>query len=464
MAGQDDIALMAHLMRRAGFSATREELEERVAKGYEATVEELLNPESQPEVDEDIWTRYFPDAHESMGPFQVASCWIYRMINSKRPLEEKMALFWHQIFATGNSKVDGPPEVLEQVYMFRRNGMGSLPNLLTQLAKDPAMIYWLDNQGNHKRNINENWGRELLELFTIGVGNYTEDDIKDTSRAFTGWSITAKIPRLPLGRFYWDFVYKPEDHDYGWKTFQGETGRFNGEDIIDIIVKQPACARFLARHLYNFFVEDEVQVPAWNTTPPKDPEAINSLMRAYNDSNYDIRSVLRVLFLSDFFKNARFKRVKSPTELVIGSVRLAGAFQFPVRGIEKLSEECEAQGQQLINPPSVEGWHTGQEWIDGGALVRRVNFASSYFSNPGNPGIRSIVNRLRAQGDLSPEQFVDTCLDLIGPMEVGQDTREQLLNHAKESGGLRWDTEEQSEHNVGVMLALIGATREYQFG
>ena len=141
--------------------------------------------------------------------------------------------------------------------MFRRQGLGSFSDLLVELAKNPAMIYWLDNNGNHKGSINENWGRELLELFSMGVGNYTEDDIKEASRAFTGWTIAPKIPKQPLGRYYWSFQYRPEDHDDGEKTFLGHKGRFNGSDIIEIIVQQPATAKFLCRHLYNFFVADE---------------------------------------------------------------------------------------------------------------------------------------------------------------------------------------------------------------
>ena len=173
MPNRDDMALMAHLMRRAGFGASRGELEARLAKGYEATVEELLHPESQPEVDEDLMYRYFPNLEGGLAPVQAQTNWVYRMINTKRPLEEKMALFWHQVFATGNSKVDNPPELVEQIAMFRRHGLGSFPSLLIELAKNPAMIYWLDNSGNHKGSINENWGRELLELFSMGVGNYT---------------------------------------------------------------------------------------------------------------------------------------------------------------------------------------------------------------------------------------------------------------------------------------------------
>ena len=466
MPGQEDMALMAHLMRRAGFGASREELEVRVAKGYESTVEELLHPETQPDVDEDILFRYFPNLEGPLGPPQAQTNWVYRMINTKRPLEEKVALFWHQLFATGNSKVDNPPELLQQIAMFRRHGLGSFPNLLVELAKNPAMIYWLDNNGNHKGAINENWGRELLELFSMGVGNYSENDIKEASRAFTGWTIGPKIPRNPLGRFYWSFQYKSEDHDDAEKTFLGHQGRFNGEDIVGIVVQQPATARFLARHMYNFFVADEPQVPSWNITPPTDPEAIQTLIQAYNESNYDVRSMLRVLFLSDFFKNARFARVKSPADLVIGTVRLAGSFTSPRLGFQDLAFECAYQGQELLNPPSVESWHTGQEWIDGGALVRRVNFAAKLLGNSTMPGVRSIINRLSDRGTLSPVEFVNGCTDLIGPLEIGEQTRSELLAQAEKGGDLRWGTEQEiktSEQRVAVMLVLIAASREYQF-
>ena len=466
MHNRDEMALMGHLMRRAGFGATREELEARVAKGYEATVEELLHPQDQPPIDEELMYRYFP-GYESAGalPFNQAD-WIYRMINTKRPLEEKLALFWHQLFATGASKLDNPPEVTAQIAMFRKNGLGSFRDLLVELAKSPAMIYWLDNNGNHKGAINENWGRELMELFSLGVGNYSEDDIKEASRAFTGWTIAPKIPKQPLGAFYWAFEYKAEDHDDGEKTFLGQSGRFDGEDIIGIIADQPASPRFLARHLYNFFVADEPQVPSWNITPPRDQEAINTLVDAYNASGGDIRSILRVLFNSDFFKNARFARVKSPAELVIGTVRMAGNFDGPTPGLDKLGWECTYQGQELLNPPSVESWHTGPEWIDGGALVRRVNFAAGILGDTSHPGIRSVIDQLKSQGSLSPKDFVEGCLDAIGPLDVSDSTHDELLAQAQEGGDLSWSTQQESddsEKRVGIMLALIAASRDYQF-
>ena len=466
MSDKEDIALISHLMRRAGFGASRQELEERAAKGYEATVEELLHPEEQPAIDDDMLYRYLPGYEGALGPPINQAEWVYRMVNTQRPLEEKLALFWHQLFATGNSKVDNPPEITQQIAMFRRQALGSFRDLLVELAKNPAMIWWLDNNGNHNGAINENWGRELLELFSMGVGNYSEDDIKDASRAFTGWTIEPKIPRNPLGRFYWNFEYRPEDHDDGEKNFLGHSGRFNGEDIIDIVVKQPATAKFLARHLYNFFVADEPQVPSWNINPPNDPDAIDQLVAAYDESDGSLQAMMRLLFNSDFFKNARFARVKSPAELVVSTVRLAGSYHGPRPGFNMLAMECNWQGQELLNPPSVESWHTGGEWIDGGALVRRVNFAAGLLGDTSLPGVKTIIAKLRESGVSAPEEFVDACLDIVGPLEFSESTRSELLDQANEDGGLNWDSEEsseKSERNIGVMLALIAASRDFQF-
>ena len=465
MAGRD-IALMAHLMRRAGFGASRDELEERVAKGYEATVEELIDPDRSDisKVDTDVLYRYYPSLEISGAPPNGRSQWIYFMINTKRPLEEKMALFWHQLFATGNSKIDNPNEMVAQIAMFRDHGMGSYRDLLIEVAKSPAMIYWLDNNESHKDEPNENWGRELLELFSMGVGNYTEQDVFETSRAFTGWTVSQRIPRLPLGRFYWNFEYHPEDHDDTEKTFLGHRGNFNGEDIIDIISRQPATARFIARHLYNFFVADEPQVPAWQINPPLDPAAVNIIGDAFMSSGYDLRSTLRVLFNSDFFKaeSVRWQKVKSPAEVVAGIMRLVGDFQFPRPGLQAIGEEPGYQGQEIMNPPSVEGWHTGGEWIDSGSLVRRINFAADRLSNTEMPGVKSMIGRVKAKGNLGPQEFVDTTLDIIGPLEVNEQTHQELVTMAEDGGNLNWD-DSGTGQRVADMFAVIAASREYQF-
>ena len=463
----DDIALMAHLMRRAGFGVTRAELEARVANGYEATVEELLLSGIQEPVNELDFLRYHPWGWKPGTPQGMgAAQWLFFMINTKRPLEEKMALFWHHVFATGVSKVDHYDEIQELVDMFRERGMGNYRELLLELAKSPAMLFWLDNNENHAEAVNENWGRELLELFSLGVGNYTEVDVRECSRAFTGWTMTPKLPRFPMGRFDWVFEYKDEDHDDTDKTFLGHTGNFNGEDIIDIVCGQAATARFICRHLYNFFVADEAQVPAWSVTPPRDQEAIDTLSRAFTEAGYEIRAVLRVLFNSDFFKNAQFTKIKSPAEVVVGTLRLVGGAEFPAPGIGELSRQPGYMGQDLLNPPSVEGWHTGTEWINSGSLMRRVNFTADYVGDVQRPGIRSIIARLKDQGDLTPDMFVDTCLDLMGPLEVGEETRRELVSHAGESGVLSWATAQgadASSKRVGEMLQLIVSLRDYQY-
>jgi hypothetical protein len=467
MAYQEDIALMAHLMRRAGFGARRDELEARVAKGYEATVEELLHPETQPPVDVYTLLRYHPAALLPGGQPPMGNVnYMYHLVNTQRPLEEKVALFWHHVFATGNSKVDNYDQLLLQINLFRERGMGNYRDLLVDLARNPTMLFWLDNNENHGNAVNENWGRELLELFSMGVSNYTEKDVREASRAFTGWTFATKIPRLPYGRFPWQFEYRAEDHDDGEKEFLGHRGRLNGEDIINIVVEQPACARFVCRHLYNFFVADEPQVPCWSIEPPRDPQALDTLATAFRESHGDIRSVLRVLFNAPFFKNARFKHMKSPAEVVVGSLRLVGGYELPRPGYGDLSMQPAYMGQDLLNPPSVEGWHTGSEWINSGSLMARINFVAQLVGDPSLPGVRAIIDRLKAKAPLSPEQLVDGCLDLLGPLEVGSDTGRELVDQAKEWGRISWDgasNAQTADKRVGEMLQLIVATREYQF-
>jgi uncharacterized protein (DUF1800 family) len=301
----------------------------------------------------------------------------------------------------------------------------------------------------------------------MGVGNYSETDIKMAGRAFTGWTFTQCIPLYPTGIYDTSFVYREDDHDDSEKTFLGETGRFNGEDIVDIIVKQQATAKFISRHLYNFFVADEPQVPSWGTEPPRDPAAVDALVKTYFESDGEIRSMLRVLFNSDFFKDARFKKVKNPAELVTGVIKLVGTDRFPAPGFARYAQAAALMGQQLFNPPTVEGWHTGQEWINGGTLNERVNFAVNQVADSSKPGVQDIVDRLGATGgSVSPAELVDTCLDLVGPLDVSDDARNGLLEYANAVGELKFGTEaerEQSQSHVVRIIQLIVATREYQF-
>ncbi len=458
-----DLSLIAHLLRRAGFSARRDELEQYASRSYEEIVDDLVHPERFPDVEQDLLDRYLT----SKGYFTVH--WAYRMANSPRRLQEKMVLFWHQLFPTSPQKSIHSDSSKTQIEMFRRLALSDVRTLLIELSRDPAMIFWLDNNENDKDEPNENYGRELLELFSMGVGNYTEDDVKAATMAFTGWSLETALPGLgPTDVYPTRFIYMDTEHDDTVKSFLGETGRFNGEDIVDIIVKQPATARFIARQFYNFFVADEPAVAAWNEIPPQAPDAVDDLASVFMQSDGDSRVILRHLFNADYFKRAAFKKVKSPVEMTMGVLKLIGTHRDVDPGIGPYLSSAGSMGQSVMNPPTVEGWHTGEEWIDGGTLNSRVNFAVDELADDTTPAVQTIAERLSAfKRPLAPDEFVDGCLDFAGPLPVGAETRSTLLELARSGGELRFESEddrEDSKSRVVQMLQLIVSTREYQFG
>ena len=474
-----DVRLMAHLMRRAGFGASRAELDELVEQGYDEAVEQLIDAVDHPSrLTDNLIRRYHPEYSGMMGNLSAGGNWMYRMVSTNAPLREKINLMWHGMFATGYNKLANGKVLHDQIRMFERHGMGSFKTLLIELSKDPAMIVWLDNSDNHNGSVNENYGRELLELFSMGVGNYSEQDVKEAARAFTGWTIgnteymTLKSMRdsvWPYGRLSFHFEYKEDDHDNGEKEFLGHKGNFNGEDIVDIICKQPATAAFLSRHMYSFFVADEPPVPEWPYKPPRNPAAIEALSKVYFDSDYSVKEMLRFLFKSDFFKSedAHYQRVKSPAELMAGVLRMTEEFDRPKIDMNPTSQQTSYMGQWLLNPPSVEGWHWGTEWIDSGALVERVNFASERLGNLDSPGVQTIVDRIvsGADGKLTAEQVVDRALDELSIMAVSDKTRSTLIDFATSqldrlltSPG---STDEVREEVTNV-LKLVGATPEFQ--
>ena len=459
---------LEHLMRRASLGVSLFELETLGNQSYEETVEQLLVPENQQDYDDNMFFRYHPMADVAMFSLQHAQLnWMYRMVNSQRYLQEKMALFWHHVFATGDGKLENGFAMHSQIEMFRTHGMGNYRTLLIELAKDPAMIFWLDNQENHKRAPNENWGRELLELFSLGVGHYTEKDVFECARAFTGWTIINKITGIQLGNIPWNYQYKPEDHDNGEKTFLGHTGNLNGEDIIDIILKQPACPAFITRHLYNFFVADEPEVPKWTNEPPRDPEAIKYLSEVFVESNYEIKPVLRALFNSDFFKKAIYQKIKSPVEVVVGTLKLTGDMNGPDPRWGEVAQAPTTMGQDVLNPPSVEGWHTGKEWINSGAFISRVNFVADRLKNTELPGVKTIIENVKQNSNHNvPESIVDSCLEELGDLKLESDSYSELIDNIKSNGSSKGNGNgygSRIDHQIANTLSMIAGTKEYQF-
>ena len=385
--------LVAHLFRRVGFGATPMEMESVIGMGYNEIVDQLMDFSSPDFLPIDLISRFHKDQSDLRLAEGAAAHWVYRMVMTNTPLREKMCLFWHRVFATAGTKLIQHRVILNQIDMFRDKGVGKFDDLLLRLSQDPAMIMWLDNQDNHASNINENYGREILELFAMGVGNYSEDDIKDTARAFTGWTVfnpeymSIKMRNntvRPYGYISWQYQYSAGDHDQGLKTILGETGNWDGEDAIRIICAQRATAEYIARHLYHFFVADEIPVPQWPHQAPRDEKAVKLMVDSYFESGHSIKAMLETMFKSDFFKDesTRYARIKSPAEMVVGTMRLAGPIELPSDETYYAQSVCASMGQALLRPPSVEGWQGGSEWINTGAYVERINFASRILNNP----------------------------------------------------------------------------------
>jgi uncharacterized protein (DUF1800 family) len=455
----EDVATIAHLLRRAGFGATRDQIDLYASKGYEATVEELLNPRhGQPE-DQDLMDRYFIASVEARSVGHADPQWSWRLATSNKPLEEKIALFWHGLLAVGGIKLDHGLEMLTEIELFRRVGLGSFRTILLEISRNPGMMYWLDNQNSHKGAPNENYGRELLELFSMGIddmgeGAYTEEDVKAAARAFTGWASKPTPPPFFLGPFPMEFRFDASDHDDDDKLFLGEAGNFNGEDIIDIIVKKRATAYFVAMRLYLFFVSDE-----------PDEGEIERLTDIFQETGGDIRSILRSLFNSDHFKSpaVRFRKVKSPAELVFGAARLTDRFDIPDMDSSVLANQSLYMGQHLLNPPGVEGWHEGEEWVDSGSLIERINFAASEVGRVDTPGVKRMIEQVESAGDnLKPEEFVGACLDAMGAIDLGDSSKAVLVEHASQNGEVESGSAGSADRTV-EMFQLIVSTPDYQY-
>ena len=320
---------------------------------------------------------------------RVSYWWANRMLTSPRPLQEKMALFWHGHFASNEAKVRDYRKLLGQLELFQQRGTGNFRDLTVAVAQDPAMLSFLDAGVNVKGASNENFAREIMEIFTMGVGHYTEKDIREAARAFTGWN-------------YVDlkFVVNKDQHDDGEKTFLGHTGRLDGVDVIDIIMQQPATADYIAGKIYRYFVRQDLS-----------PELQKQLGAVLRDDHYEIAPLLEKIFLSrDFYSPASVgTQIKSPVQLAVSTYKKLGAKNIP--GVPDFNLATSALGQQLFSPPTVAGWAGGQSWITPGLLLERGNLARDIlfpdisFLPPdrytGGGEIRRVAERIRQGMDIS---------------------------------------------------------------
>ena len=402
MATANDSFWIRHLLRRAGFGHTPQEFDYYRKLGYNATLEELLTPDK---VDnESLESQLRQQEFDFTNIADLKRWWLFRMTFTKRPLEEKMALFWHGHFATSNRKVAHAYAMYLQNVLFRTHGLGNFHELLYNVSKDPAMIIWLDNQQNRKGKPNENYAREIMELFTLGIGNYSEKDIKEAARAFTGWQTQ------PTG-----FFFNKRQHDDGQKTVLGTSGALNGDDVVRILAEQPACAKFLSRKLIKFFVYDN---------PSK--EYVERIAKVYTTGNYNMRKMMHAILSSPEFLSdkAYHAHIKSPTELVVGTLKT-----LQIKQLDKdLPTSMARMGQNLFEPPNVKGWDGGPTWIATDTMMERFNFAARMSSERfSDLEVKSsAAELLRKQGIDNPTQMVDYFLQLLVDGDVPQSARKRL--------------------------------------
>jgi uncharacterized protein (DUF1800 family) len=431
---------VAHLLRRAGFGSTEAELDAYTALGFNATLDRLLNYD---QVDDSATEQQVADIPVEGRNVEAARyVWLLRMLFTRRPLQEKMALFWHNHFATAASKVRGADLMHQQIQLFRDNALGNFETLLQRVTRDPAMLIWLDNNENHKGKPNENYAREVMELFTLGIGNYTDHDVKEAARAFTGYG-SNRVNQ---------FEFNAEQHDFDDKTFLGETKSWDADDVLATLVRHPATAKFLTTKLFRYFVHDDPE-----------PATINRLAATYTTSGFDMRAVMRDLLSGPEFLSLQAFRgqVKQPTDVVIGSLK---ALNVQNVGPD-LPQVTRRMGQDLLNPPDVSGWKGGDNWISASTLLERFNFADRLAAAraPDQPYFVDVSAQLRSHGLRTAVDVVDYYLGLLVDGAATPDARQKLLDFLNAGGDFSLAGDERAtDDRVRGMLHIAMSLPNHQ--
>ena len=476
--------LIQHLLRRAGFGASPEEIATYTALSFSGAVDRLVNYDAIPDtVDSKIGQAGYAGISTSNGPFSPNTSltdarqrWLFRMVHSDRPLQEKMTLFWHNYFATGWSKIAGvvqnseatrlmaakasedPVQQRGQIELFRDNALGNFRDLLVAVAQDPAMLIWLDGNTNTKAQPQENFGRELMELFSRGVGYYTESDVYAAARVFTWWNLSRPNRADPVGAF--SFIYNANAHDTSTKTFSfpiysdgsstipartASSGMQDGLDLITALANHPETARRPVTKLYTYFVSE---------TATPDPNVINDLAALYLQSGAAIKPVVQRLLMSTAFQDPSifYTRYGWPVEFVARALKETGWIGFSVGST---LTPLISMGQELLEPPSVAGWELGQRWFSTGAMLARMNFGSTLAANQ-----KFRLATAAAAARSSPQALVDFLLTRLTP-DLESDVYGDLITYA--AAGLNWTgTDTQLQTKAPGLAHLIMGSAGYQ--
>lgn len=485
MALQTEQQKIAHLLRRFGLGASESELDYYGKGGLSAAINRLLDVESV----EDNWPFPLTLAATGQGnlPMRaVQAFWYSRLVATNRPLQERLTVFWHDHFATSGAKVVVGPAMHNHVEVLRQNALGTFPNLLHAISKDPAMLFWLDNQENVAGRPNENFAREVMELFTIGIGKYTEKDVQEGARAFTGWTYGRRTnrgvitpERIPRGG---QFQFDAKKHDGEEKVFLGRSGTFNGDDVLDLLCKEPATSRNIVKKMWEWFVY-------------RDPETavIERLAKRYEQSGLDTKVLVRAIMESPEFFSAEAEKgvVKDPVFFCVSTLRALGMAKIQLNLMQKASEEPDAaavarirplalgalcmqsttsMGMELMQPPDVAGWEIGTGWISSATMIERIKWAESIFGNRTRGGARFTAVNEREKGTYfhlilggisSPADSVDRIISILSADSL-YDKREVLVSAAVEASGGRVTSQNSAKVWLAVTKLIFGSP-EYQF-
>ena len=476
--------LIEHLLRRAGFGASDAEVEYFNGIGYSAAIDYLLDYEQVPDdVDSFIGKTGFALTSGGFAPnsniAHARQRWLFRMVHSQRPLQEKMALFWHNHFATAQSKIAGtfgseegtryvaakpsedPARVKGQIELFREYALGNFRDLLLAAAKDVAMVVWLDGRTNVRGRPQENFARELMELFTMGVDTFPETDVYAGARVFTGWNLTRVTANT--SRPYYQFSYIANNHDTDAKEFSfpiypdggrriqarsAAAGMDDGVDLINAVARHPATGPRLARKLYRFFISE---------AGPVDEAFVSDLARTYYSGNFEMKPVIRQILTSPQFVSAanRYTRYAWPAEFVARALKEVGWAGFQLNdALTPLSN----MGQQLFEPPDVNGWELGPGWFSSGAMLSRMNFAAQLASN------QRFNLREGTRGNAStPESLLSFVLDRLTAQPFTGDAERALADYAR-AGVTSWSgSDAQRLTKAAGLVHLIVGSGNYQF-
>ena len=432
-----DVIRINHLLRRAGFGASPIEMQRFISMGWEATVDYLI--EYQDVDDSELESRLasLELDLERFAPLQ--RWWLLHMIYTKRPLQEKMVLFWHGLLTSSFKKGGKGPHMCNQNELFWEHALGRYDTLLKAVSRDPAMLMWLDSKSNKKDAPNENFARELMELFTMGIGNYTERDVRESARAFTGYTLIKK-----------EFVFNRNQHDFGAKHFLGRTGNFDGDDIVDIIFEEPVAAEFISRKLFEFFAYDDPE-----------PDIVLSLANTFRSNNQSIKAVVREILTSLAFYSPKAYRakIKSPAELVASTVRILG-IETDGGVLRKLPDDM---GQSLFNPPDVSGWAGGPAWINSSNLLQRLNFANLVATARRNIFNFDPYELVTQKNITSAEGIVDYFISVLLDGNMPPQEREILVEYVRgldtQPSGTGKTTEDEK---LRSLVYLVLASPDYQ--